>query len=152
MSPAVSTVELHEVLDNAVARVRRRAPGVAFVVSVEPWFVEGESPAIERALTNLLDNAAKWSPAAGTVTVSLADGVVTIDDEGTGIAEADLPHVFERFYRASESRAMPGSGLGLAIVRQVIDRHGGQLQVTEAPSGGARFALWLPGVAAVTQG
>ena len=103
---------------------------------------------LERAVTNLLDNAAKWSPPEGTVLVRLTDGVLTVDDQGPGIAEADLPHVFERFYRAEESRAMPGSGLGLAIVRQVIDRHGGQLQVTEAPGGGARFALWLPGVAA----
>ena len=74
--------------------------------------------------------------------------MLTVDDQGPGIAEADRPHVFERFYRAEESRSMPGSGLGLAIVRQVVDRHGGQLQVTEAPSGGARFALWLPGVGA----
>ena len=82
------------------------------------------------------------------MTVRLAQGVLTVDDEGTGIAEADLPHVFERFYRAEESRAMPGSGLGLAIVRQVIDRHGGRIEVSDAPGGGARFSLWLPGVAA----
>ena len=74
--------------------------------------------------------------------------MLTVDDQGPGIAEADRPHVFERFYRAEESRAMPGSGLGLAIVRQVIDRHGGQLQVTEAPGGGARLRARLPGVAA----
>jgi two-component system, OmpR family, sensor histidine kinase MprB len=148
----VAEVDLADVVERAVTRVRRRAQGVSFDVDLDPWRVVGDADGLERAVTNLLDNAAKWSPPEGTVTVRLTDGVLTVDDQGTGVAEADRPHVFERFYRAEESRAMPGSGLGLAIVRQVIDRHGGQLQVTEAPSGGARFALWLPGVAAVTPG
>jgi two-component system sensor histidine kinase MprB len=145
MSPVVATVELHEVLEAAVARVRRRAPGVTFRLEADPWYVEGEAGAIERALTNLLDNAAKWSPPAGTVTVSLAGGVVTIDDEGSGIDEADLPHVFERFYRASESRGMPGSGLGLAIVAQVAQRHAGTVVAGRSPSGGTRMTFALPG-------
>ena len=148
----VAEVDLADVVERAVTRVRRRAQDVSFDVDLDPWRVVGDSNGLERAVTNLLDNAAKWSPPEGTVFVRLTDGVLTVDDQGTGVAEADRPHVFERFYRAEESRAMPGSGLGLAIVRQVIDRHGGQLQVTEAPGGGARFALWLPGVAAVTQG
>ena len=148
----VAEVDLADVVERAVTRVRRRAQGVSFDVALDPWRVVGDSNSLERAVTNLLDNAAKWSPPEGTVTVRLSDGVLTVDDQGTGVAEADRPHVFERFYRAEESRAMPGSGLGLAIVRQVIDRHGGQLQVSEAPGGGARFALWLPGVAAVTPG
>ncbi len=147
MEHVVGTVELHEVLDNAVARVRRRAPGVAFEVSVEPWYLEGEDGAIERALTNLLDNAAKWSPPGGTVWVSLTGGVVTVDDEGPGIAEADLPHVFERFYRATESRTMPGSGLGLSIVAQVAGRHSGRVTAGRSPSGGTRMSLALPGSA-----
>jgi two-component system sensor histidine kinase MprB len=148
----VAEVDLADVVERAVTRVRRRAQGVSFDVDLDPWRVVGDTNGLERAVTNLLDNAAKWSPPEGTVTVRLTEGVLTVDDQGTGVAEADRPHVFERFYRAEESRAMPGSGLGLAIVRQVIDRHGGQLQVTEAPGGGARFALWLPGVAAVTPG
>jgi two-component system, OmpR family, sensor histidine kinase MprB len=148
----VAEVDLADVVERAVTRVRRRAQGVSFDVDLDAWRVVGDSNSLERAVTNLLDNAAKWSPPEGTVTVRLTEGVLTVDDQGTGVAEADRPHVFERFYRAEESRAMPGSGLGLAIVRQVIDRHGGQLQVTEAPGGGARFALWLPGVAAVTPG
>ena len=148
----VAEVDLADVVERAVTRVRRRAQGVSFDVALDPWRVVGDSNGLERAVTNLLDNAAKWSPPEGTVTVRLVDGVLTDDDQGQGVAEADRPHVFERFYRAEESRAMPGSGLGLAIVRQVIDRHGGQIQVTEAPGGGARFALWLPGVAAVTPG
>jgi two-component system sensor histidine kinase MprB len=144
----VAEVDLAEVVERAVTRVRRRAHGVSFDVDLDPWPVVGDSNGLERAITNLLDNAAKWSPAEGTVTVRLAEGVLVVDDEGSGIDPADRPHIFERFYRAEESRAMPGSGLGLAIVRQVIDRHGGRIDVSEAPGGGARFSLWLPGVGA----
>ncbi|NPD04261.1 HAMP domain-containing histidine kinase [Nocardioides sp. zg-1308] len=145
----VAEVDLADVVERAVTRVRRRAHGVSFDVDLAAWRVVGDSNGLERALTNLLDNAAKWSPPDGTVTVRLADGVLTVDDEGSGVAETDRPHVFERFYRAEESRAMPGSGLGLAIVRQVIDRHGGQVEVSDAPGGGARFVVSLPGVAGV---
>lgn len=146
----VAQVDLAEAVERAVTRVRRRAHGVSFDVDLDPWPVIGDASSLERAVTNLLDNAAKWSPADGTVTVRLTDGVLTVDDQGTGIAEADRPHVFERFYRAEESRAMPGSGLGLAIVRQVVDRHGGRIEASESPTGGARFTLWLPGVPAAT--
>lgn len=145
MTRVVAEVDLADVVERAVTRVRRRAHGVSFDVDLEPWPVVGDANSLERAITNLLDNAAKWSPTEGTVTVRLSDGVLTVDDQGEGVAEADRPHVFERFYRADESRAMPGSGLGLAIVRQVVDRHGGQVQVSDAPGGGARFSLWLPG-------
>ena len=145
-TPAViGTVELHEVLDHAVARVRRRAPSLSFVVSADPWFVEGDAAALERALTNLLDNAAKWSPPAGTVTVGLRAGAVTVDDEGPGIAEADLPHVFERFYRSTDSRSLPGSGLGLSIVAQVAQRHEGTVEAGRSPAGGTRMTLRIPG-------
>jgi two-component system sensor histidine kinase MprB len=92
-----------------------------------------------------LDNAAKWSPPGGTVWVSLRDGVLEVDDEGPGIAEDDLPHVFERFYRSSEARSRPGSGLGLAIVRTAALRHGGQVNASRAPTGGARMTMSLPG-------
>ncbi|WP_307861614.1 HAMP domain-containing sensor histidine kinase [Nocardioides xinjiangensis] len=143
-SRVVTQVDLAEVVERAVTRVRRRAHGVTFEVSLDEWPVVGDGNSLERAVTNLLDNAAKWSPSEGTVTVRLADGVLTVDDEGSGVAEADRPHVFDRFYRAEESRAMPGSGLGLAIVRQVVDRHGGRVEVSQAPGGGARFSLWIP--------
>jgi two-component system sensor histidine kinase MprB len=148
----VAEVDLAEVVDRAVTRVRRRAQGVSFDIELEPWTVQGDANGLERAVTNLLDNAAKWSPADGTVTVRLTGGVLVVDDQGPGIDPADRPHVFERFFRSQESRAMPGSGLGLAIVRQVVDRHGGRVDVAEAPGGGARLLLWLPGVPAVTPG
>jgi two-component system sensor histidine kinase MprB len=145
LTHVVEPVDVPELVDRAVARVRRRAPGIGFDVHTEPWYVVGESPGLERAVTNLLDNAAKWSPAGGTVHVRLTDGVLVVDDEGPGIAEADLPHVFDRFYRSQESRSMTGSGLGLSIVRQVAERHSGTVEAGSSPSGGARLTLWLPG-------
>lgn len=141
----IEPVDLAEVAERALARVRRRAPGVSFDASLEPWPVLGDATGLERAVTNVLDNAAKWSPRDGTITVRLVAGVLTVDDQGPGIAEADLPHVFDRFYRSEESRSMPGSGLGLAIVRQVVDRHGGRVAVGRAPGGGSRFSVEIPG-------
>lgn len=148
LTHVVEAVDLPELVDTAVARVRRRAPGLAFELDLTPWYVVGERSGLERAVTNLLDNAAKWSPEQGTITVRLTDGTLTVDDEGPGIAEADREHVFDRFYRSPESRGMSGSGLGLSIVRQVAERHSGRVEVDDAPSGGARLVLWLPGAAA----
>ncbi|MFC4784613.1 sensor histidine kinase [Nocardioides sp. MAHUQ-72] len=145
LTHVVESVDLAEVADRAVARVRRRAPGVTFEVATGPWWVTGEPAALERAITNLLDNAAKWSPPGGTVHVRLDDGVLTVDDQGPGIAPDDLPHVFDRFYRSQESRSMPGSGLGLSIVRQVASRHSGSVVADGSPAGGARLTLELPG-------
>lgn len=141
----VETVELAEAVDHAVERVRRRAPSLQFDVETTPWVVQGETGTLERAVTNLLDNAAKWSPPGGTVRVHLDRGVLTVDDEGPGIAEHDLPHVFDRFYRSEESRAMPGSGLGLSIVAQAAARHAGSVRAERSPHGGARLVLELPG-------
>jgi len=145
LTQVVETFDLAEVVDRAVSRVRLRAPRTELDVLTLPWWVVGESGAVERAVTNLLDNAVKWGPEGSTVTVRLANGVLTVDDQGPGIDPADLPHVFERFYRSTESRSMPGSGLGLAIVQQVVGRHAGAVQAGEAPGGGARLTMWLPG-------
>ena len=141
----VEAVDLVEAVDHAVERVRRRAPSVAFETHLAPWVVRGEAGTLERAVTNLLDNAAKWSPPGGTVRVSLAHGVLTVEDEGPGIAEHDLPHVFDRFYRSEESRAMPGSGLGLSIVAQAAARHAGSVHAERSEHGGAKLVLVLPG-------
>ena len=145
LTHVVESVDVPELVDRAVARVRRRVPGITFDVETGPWFVIGEHAGLERAVTNLLDNAAKWSPPGGTVTVRLVDGTLTVDDEGPGIAAVDLPHVFDRFYRSQESRTMSGSGLGLSIVRQVAERHSGTVEAGESPAGGARLTLALPG-------
>lgn len=141
----VESVELAEAVDHAVERVRRRAPSLHFDVDTAPWVVQGETGTLERAVTNLLDNAAKWSPPGGTVRVHLDRGVLTVEDEGPGIAEHDLPHVFDRFYRSEESRAMPGSGLGLSIVAQAAARHAGTVRAERSSHGGARLVLELPG-------
>ena len=138
-------VDLADAIDRAVQRVRRRASSLQFELRAEPWWVTGEAAGLERAVTNLLDNAAKWSPPDGVVTVTLANGLVTVIDQGQGIAEEDLPHVFDRFYRSPAARPLPGSGLGLSIVRQVAERHGGLVRVGHAPGGGAQFEMFVPG-------
>jgi two-component system sensor histidine kinase MprB len=144
-------VDLVEVVERALDRARRRTSGdVTFDVRLQPWTLLGDSSALERAVLNLLDNAVKFSPAGSAVRLDLrqvGDGsaVVEIADAGPGIADADLPHVFERFYRSSEARTLPGSGLGLAIVKQVAQRHGGTAIAGRAPEGGALFTLRLPG-------
>ena len=117
---------------------------MTFDVTTESWPVIGEPPLLERAVTNLLDNAAKWSPENGTVRVRLDDGVLTVIDEGPGIADEDLPHVFDRFYRSSEARTLPGSGLGLSIVRRAAERHGGTVTAESPDDGGSVFTMTVP--------
>ncbi|MFI1823163.1 sensor histidine kinase [Lentzea sp. NPDC020367] len=143
-------VDLVEVVERSMDRARRRASNVTFDVQLQPWTLLGDSSALERAVLNLLDNAVKFSPSGSAVRLNLrqvGDGsaVVEVADAGPGIADADLPHVFERFYRSSEARTLPGSGLGLAIVKQVAQRHGGTATAGRAPEGGALFTLRLPG-------
>ena len=143
-------VELTEVVERAIARAARRAPDVQFEVDLAPWSLLGDANALERAVLNLLDNAAKWSPAGATVDVRLvatdrSTAEVHIADVGPGIAEADLPYIFERFYRSSDARTLPGSGLGLAIVAQVASRHGGSVRASRRPEGGTLMILELPG-------
>ena len=147
-------VDLNEVIDRCLERVRRRRSDVEFVVSVVPWHVFGDAAGLSRAVLNLLDNAAKWSPPGGPVEVvlrrtdtSMAELVVA--DHGPGIPEQERRLVFERFYRSDAARAMPGSGLGLAIVQQVVLKHGGALWIEDTVPGGtppgAAFHLVLPG-------
>lgn len=142
--PEAREIDLAEVLRDSVTRVRRRAQGVTFDVDAASWPMRGDPQSLDRAVTNLLDNAARWSPAGGTVVVRLTDGRLTVDDEGPGIAPGDRPHVFERFYRAEGARGTPGSGLGLAIVAQAVAQHGGTVTVGDSPTGGARFEVLLP--------
>ena len=145
LTHVVEPVDLAEVVDRALVRVKRRAPEVRFEVDADHWWVTGESAALERAVLNLLDNAAKWSPAGGTVTVTLSGGQLRVLDEGPGISDEDLPHVFDRFWRSPESRGMPGSGLGLSIVHQIAVRHSGRVDAGRAPGGGAQLTLRIPG-------
>jgi two-component system sensor histidine kinase MprB len=132
----VEDVRLEEIVRDAVQRTQRRS-NLHFQVQLEPAIVRGEADRVDRAVSNLLDNARKWSPAGEPIEVDLHEGVLTVRDHGPGFEEADLPHVFERFYRADRARKLPGSGLGLAIVRQAAEAHHGYVKAENAPGGGA---------------
>ena len=139
----VEDVRLDEVVEDALAGVRGRYPGVVFTMSGGPTSIQGVRSRVSRAVTNLLDNAGKWSPAGGVVEVSVAEGEVSVRDHGPGVAPEDAPHVFDRFWRATNARGMPGSGLGLSIVKDVAEKHGGSVTLEPASGGGARFRLRL---------
>ena len=136
-------VRLDLLVADVVERARRNLPEVHYETELEPTVVRGVPSTLERAVSNLLDNAAKWSEGGGTVEVGVTDGRVTVRDHGPGIAPEDLPYVFDRFYRARSARGMPGSGLGLAIVRQVAEAHGGDVRAEPADGGGTRMILRL---------
>jgi two-component system, OmpR family, sensor histidine kinase MprB len=138
-------VRLDLLTADAVERARRDRPSVTFVTDLEESVVDGVPATLERAVANLLDNAAKWSPPNGEIEVTVRDANVTVRDHGPGIDEEDLPYVFDRFYRASSARGLPGSGLGLAIVRQVALAHGGTVTAERAEGGGTRMTLSLNG-------
>lgn len=135
-------VALHEAVGRAVQRARLRGPGLTFDVEVEPWYVQGDPTGLDRAVVNLLDNAVKFSPPGGVVTVRLKRGEYSVTDQGPGIDPQDLPKVFERFYRSDSARSLPGSGLGLAIVAQVAKESGGTVSLGPAafPTGPAAGA------------
>jgi two-component system sensor histidine kinase MprB len=140
-SAEVDDVRLDEIAAAQVERARRRAGDLTFETDLEPTIVSGQPDRINRAVSNLLDNARKWSPHAGTVEVGLRDGTLSVRDHGPGFDAVDLPHVFDRFYRAGSARRMPGSGLGLAIVRQAAESHGGFARAENAPDGGALLTV-----------
>jgi two-component system sensor histidine kinase MprB len=141
-SAELEPLALDELVAAAVERARRHAPGVAFAADLEPTLVEGVRGRLDRAVANLLDNAARHGD--GRVEVRLRDGVLTVRDHGPGIAAEDMPFVFDRFYRSTAARGRPGSGLGLAIVRQAAEAHGGAVRAGTAPGGGAELTLALP--------
>ncbi len=141
-------VRLDELAARVVDRARAFTPdGVRLVVDAHPTVVVAEEDRVERAVANLVDNAVKYGvgdDGTGTVEVRVADGAVTVRDHGRGIPDGDLPHVFDRFYRAPAARAAPGSGLGLSIVAQVARAHGGDVSAGNADDGGAVVTLRLP--------
>jgi two-component system sensor histidine kinase MprB len=137
-SDVVDDVRIDQIARQLIERAERRwGDEVVFRASLEPTVVSGEPERINRAISNLLGNAHKWSPPGGLIELDLEDGTLAIRDHGPGFQEADLPHVFDRFYRAESARGMPGSGLGLAIVRQAAEAHGGTATAANATGGGA---------------
>jgi two-component system, OmpR family, sensor histidine kinase MprB len=137
-------VRLDMVVREAVERARRLNPDRSFETLLEPSIVTAAPGRLDRAVGNLLDNAAKWSPPGAAIEVSAREGAVTVHDHGPGIDSADLPHVFDRFYRAPSARGTPGSGLGLAIVKQVADSYGGEVSVKSGAGAGTTARLRLP--------
>jgi len=133
---AAEDVRLDEVVEGTVASARRRGD-LSFELNLEPTIVLAQGDRIGRAVSNLIDNARKWSPAGASVEVELKDGVLSVRDHGPGFQDADLPFVFDRFYRATDARKLPGSGLGLAIVRQAAEACAGFAEAQNAPGGGA---------------
>jgi two-component system, OmpR family, sensor histidine kinase MprB len=141
-------LRLDQLVEDAVALAtsHARSRNVRYDMRSEPTWIRGQRERIMRAVGNLLDNALKWSPDGESVEVWCSGGLVAVRDHGPGIAPEDLPHVFDRFYRAPSARALPGSGLGLAIVAQVAAAEGGSATATNAEGGGAAFRLQLPTV------
>ncbi|MEX0789925.1 MAG: HAMP domain-containing sensor histidine kinase, partial [Actinomycetota bacterium] len=137
-------IRLDHLVERAVQRIRTHWTQVQFTTELKPGLVRGAPSRLDRAVANLLDNAGKWSPAGSVVEVRSQGGEVVVRDHGPGIDPADLPHIFDRFYRASEARAMPGSGLGLSIVRRIVEAHGGTVKAEAAEGGGSLFRLVLP--------
>jgi two-component system sensor histidine kinase MprB len=139
----VEDVQLDELVEGVVERARTRAPEATFVTALTPTNVRVDPVLLERAVSNLLDNAVKYSPPGAPIEVIVRDGEVIVADHGPGVAEEDMPRIFDRFYRAAASRSKPGAGLGLAIVREAAEAHGGRATVESSPKG-ARFTLTLP--------
>ena len=113
-------------------------------INATPTRVMGDAASLDRAITNLLSNADKYSPKDGAVSVDVAQGSVFVNDAGPGIPEADREHVFLRFYRRDNDRSTPGTGLGLSIVSTIVDHHGGTVDLSDSPLGGARIGFVLP--------
>ena len=142
-APHRETVRLDLLTDEAVRRLRQRAPQAVIVAVLEPCLVHVDPAAVDHAVGNLVGNAVKWTPPGAVVEVTVAGGQVSVTDHGPGIADADLPHIFERFYRAPAARGMPGAGLGLAIVGGVARANHGTVDVRTGPHG-STFTLAFP--------
>jgi two-component system, OmpR family, sensor histidine kinase MprB len=144
--PPVEDIAFDALVAEAVERARRHAPGVRFRTALQPCTIQGVPDRLGRAVNNVLDNAARYSPSRGVVEVGLRDGTLSVRDHGPGVAPDELPLLFDRFFRGAGARERHGSGLGLAIVRQVVESHGGAVDAANAEGGGLVVALTLPAV------
>jgi two-component system sensor histidine kinase MprB len=143
-APHRETVRLDLLTSEAVHRVRQRTPHAAIVADLQPCLVHVDPAGVDHAICNLIDNAIKWNPPDGAVHVVVGDGHVSVTDVGPGIPERDLPHIFERFYRAPAARGMPGAGLGLAIVGGVAHANNGTVAVQTRPHGSTFTLAFAP--------
>ncbi len=174
--PVLEQFQLAELVQDVVLKLKKQADDAGISLFLDPpgelFPIQADIGMIERVLTNLIENALRFTPPGGTIRVTLrrtgarsgdadtaagagrsdragvgeSDGVVTtVTDTGPGIADEDLPHIFERFYRADKSRnrAIPGTGLGLAIAKEIVDLHGGRIEAQSRPGEGARITFYL---------
>jgi two-component system sensor histidine kinase MprB len=148
--PHRETVRLDLLTDEAVRRLRQREPHAAIDAVLHPCLVHADPAALDRAISNLVSNAVKWTRAGDAVRVVVEDGRVSVTDRGPGIADTDLPRIFERFYRAPGARGMPGAGLGLAIVGGVAKANDGTVTVRTGPDG-STFTLAFPPLSSAAQ-
>jgi len=139
----VTDVRLDDVVVEVAERARRRT-GQGIEIETEPAVVRVRPIQLERAVSNVVDNACKWNPSSEPLVITQRGGRFEVADRGPGIAPDDRPYIFDRFYRATAARALPGSGLGLAIVKQVVDEAGGSVFAEEREGGGAVVGFELP--------
>ncbi|MCW2930948.1 MAG: Two-component system, OmpR family, sensor histidine kinase MprB [Actinomycetia bacterium] len=142
-TPHRETVRLDLLTDEAVRRLGMAVPHAAIDTELHPCLVQIDPAAVDRAISNLVDNAIKWTPPGASVRVVVENGEVSVTDHGPGIADEDLPRIFERFYRAPAAQGMPGAGLGLAIVGGVAQANMGTVAVRTGPRG-STFTLAFP--------
>ena len=139
-------VRLADLADDVCARARRRTGrDITCDVDANASPIVGHPQQLERAISNLVDNAVKYSPAGTVIDVAVTTTSLAVRDRGPGIAPEDQPHVFDRFYRSTAARSEPGSGLGLAIVQQIVERHDGRVWAENRPDGGAEVGFSLDG-------
>ena len=140
----LETIRLDDCVDECVetARTYARIRDITIDVEMETSFVLARHDRLNRAISNLLTNAVKFTPTGGRIMVRSSHGTVTVADSGQGISDEDRQFVFDRFWRAPSARSLPGSGLGLSIVAQVVEEIGGTVAVDRDPTlGGARFTI-----------
>lgn len=145
-------VNVSAVIDRALKKIAApaKAKNIAVEIKADPVTIRAHEQGLEQLMVILLDNAVKYTPAGGRVTATIKlerrQAVIEVADTGAGIAQPDLPHVFDRFYRTDDSRAKdaPGFGLGLSIAQKIVALHNGRIQVKSEPGGGAVFTVSLP--------
>jgi heavy metal sensor kinase len=147
----ISNVDISTIVEEARDLFQPLAEDKGLVIKAKAppqCLLSGDKRKLQRTLTNLLDNAIKFTPAGGTIAVSVDEGekevIISVHDTGRGIAADDIPHIFDRFYRADKSRSEPGAGLGLSLVMTIVKAHGGNIQVNSPPGAGSTFTVVLP--------